>query len=242
MNRKLISALCFVAVCACQTTVTAPSSAPASTTLQQVSLPDAFDAVAKNQDVLTTTVIGKPKSVSTRGLNSRFIFDFRETNQYATLPTSVTVQLAATPAATAIKASGKSVYAFVRPQIEAEKVSLFLNSERNPRYTYQTVNGLLYRERPKAIVNRVQLPNTSRCEGYYVILGPENGYKLQWNFDEEYRIRAFGSRGTDRFYIKSIEDQVTTRTAGAEVSFGGVRSSNSRYRPCYPNAAIKSAW
>ncbi len=142
------------------------------------------------------------------------------TMEYAQIPTRLEVRMVDGPIAEEIRAKGQPVYAYVKPIYQATQRDIKSGKE-------SILNG------------RVQLPTDNFCDGYRIVLSPQNNYQLTEDFDFKFKIRdqsdgvevgIFGTLGKNDWEITDIEtDAVVVKSARRPFSV----DPNSRlYDPC----------
>jgi len=177
-----------------------------------------------NQRGLTASVtLGTPKGAKNKGFNTQFL-NMKSTWTDLTIPMTMTVDLGTGPAADRIRQEGKPVFTFIRPRIKVT------------RHNYNT-------KRTNTYDQRVLMPKRGICEGYYVILSPENGYQRSWTFDRDVKIRKSGGKNAPILWeIKKIEDVTVTRTHVSDRPFRADYDRRGYFVPCYPDEATRTAW
>lgn len=177
-----------------------------------------------NQRGLATSVtLGKPKGAKNKGFNTEFL-NLKSTWTDVTIPMTMTVGLGDSPAADRIRQEGKPIFTFVRPRIKMT------------RHNYNTKKSLTYDQ-------RVIMPKTGVCEGYYVILSPENGYQRTWTFDRDVKIRKSGGKHAPTLWeVRKIEDVTVTHAFASDRPFRADYDSRGYFVPCYPDKGTQAAW
>ena len=181
--------------------------------------------------IKTTTTTGAASGAKNTGFNTKF-FNMGFSGTEVNVPMTVTVDLGNSPAAQKIRAEKTPVYTYVRP-----------------RYELSIRNNKSKREYKKE--RRFNLPNTSLCDGYYVILHPGNNYKRSWSLNEKVEIREKStgidagiwgnSLGSSDWEARAISDNHTTKSWIQLAPFR--KDINRKHtKTCYPDKATRAAW
>lgn len=162
------------------------------------------------------------------------IFNMGFTSVNADLVTDIVIELGDSPAAQMIKSEGAPVFTYL-----------------SPRYTVQRESAGSGRVYPSE--RRIVLPNGvgSLCNGYYVILSPQNGYRRTWTVTNTVELASsstgmnagiWGSNlGAREWRAVDIND-VTKNRAPADSKTFRFDHGTRLFNNCYADEATKQAW
>jgi hypothetical protein len=166
------------------------------------------------------------------GFNTKF-FNMAFAGVEANMVTEASIELGNSPSAQQIKKDGFAVFTYLKPRYKVRKQNA--GSEK----TYP-------------VSKRLYLPNGvgSFCNGYYVILTPQNGYKRSWTIKSKIELAekdsgidggVWGNLGSSNWRVTDVTDVITSRSTARDGTFyhdHGSRMLNN----CYADEATKKAW
>lgn len=130
-----------------------------------------------------------------------------------------------------IRQEGANVYTYVRPRFLGQ----YVDHSSNQSYTKP--------ERPV-------LTDEGLCDGYYVVLGPQNGYRHVFRRSNPIEIRSrtsgmdvgmFGTLGSENWEMTGIDEHYFT-TAELSLSPVHVRLGSRILTPCFADDLAKTMW
>lgn len=188
-----------------------------------------LETAGVEQTVIVKSIAGQKVT----GFNTNF-FNMGFSGIKANMNVDVSLELGDTPSAQQIKSDGLTVFAYLEPRYIVHRQKAGRDS------SYPVKRRLLL---SKGV--------GSFCNGYYVLLNPQNGYKRTWNVNTEVELAEkttgidagiWGSSlGSSDWRVADVDDKVQTRSMARSRTF--VFPHGSRLlENCYADEGTKQAW